>query len=165
MINSGGQSLELTAHKVLIAASSRFFRNHLSSTVKTEPKIQVELEHEIFEKIMQFVYFAEVVVDQAELNEFMAALEKLEMVEMIRPKDETPKSAGKRSAEDDDDDEPIDPNVPSTSASARKKIKTEKPENPIKQEVDGEQEEQEDSKKNIGKLSLHSLSWFVYFSF
>ncbi len=80
----------------------------------------------------------------------MAALQKLEMVEMIRPKDEARKNAGKRS---DDDDEPFDPNTPSTSAAARKKMKKEKSENPIvKQDPDGEPDEQEDSKQNIGKL-------------
>jgi len=83
----------------------------------------------------------------------MAALQKLEMVEMIRPKDETRKNAGKRSADEDDDDEPFDPNIPSTSAAARKKMKKEKSENPIvKQDPDGEPDEQEDSKQNIGKL-------------
>ncbi len=83
----------------------------------------------------------------------MAALQKLEMVEMIRPKGETRKNAGKRSADEDDDDEPFDPNIPSTSTAARKKMKKEKSETPIvKQDPDGEPDEQEDSKQNIGKL-------------
>jgi hypothetical protein len=143
----------MNSHKILLAASSGFFRNHFSSTVKTEPKAQVELEHELFEKVLRFVYFSEVVVDNSDLEEFMAALQKLEMVEMIRPKGETRKNAGKRSADEDDDDEPFDPNTPSTSAAARKKMKKEKSENPIvKQDPDGEPDEQEDSKQNIGKL-------------
>ena len=65
-----------------MSACSTYFRNQVTS--KKQVKVQLNLDsHVTFENILKYAYHGQVVIDEANFKDFVAALNAFEMVSAV----------------------------------------------------------------------------------
>ena len=84
VVDSSGASKSYSCHKIILTATSGFFRDVFNSAVKTETTLSLEMSHETFESILRFTYAGEITVELDQLEDVKAAMDKLLMTDMVR---------------------------------------------------------------------------------
>ena len=83
--DTNGISKTYRVHKIILSACSTFFRNMLGESTKMQAKLQLNLDnHVTFDNILKYAYHGEVVIDEANFKDFMAALNAFEMVPAVK---------------------------------------------------------------------------------
>ena len=79
---------QVEAHKVILAASSPFFKRILKKNPHSHPLIYLKgIKASDVEAVLTFIYQGEVNVEQANLNTFLEVAEDLEVKELVSGKD------------------------------------------------------------------------------
>ena len=82
VVDSSGASKSYSCHKIILSATSRFFKDVYD--VKTETTLSLEMSHQTFESILAFIYAGEITVELDQLEDVKAAMDKLLMTDMVR---------------------------------------------------------------------------------
>ena len=76
---------QIEAHKVILAASSTFFKRILKKNPHKHPLIYLKgIKLSEVEGVLNFIYHGEVSVDEAELNSFLQVAEELEVKGLVQ---------------------------------------------------------------------------------
>ena len=79
---------QVEAHKVILAASSHFFKRILKKNPHSHPLIYLKgIKASDVEAVLKFIYQGEVNVEQANLNTFLEVAEDLEVKGLVPGKD------------------------------------------------------------------------------
>ena len=70
----------MSAHKVVLSASSPYFRNILKQNKHTQPMLCLDgVDSKILTDILDYLYFGEIMIFEESLNSFLRVAKKLQL--------------------------------------------------------------------------------------
>ena len=85
----GDDFKQITAHKLVLVASSEFFRNIIQETKQSQPILYIDGIHSSdLQNVLEYVYQGEVRISQEDLNRFLRVAQKLKLEGLMSDENE-----------------------------------------------------------------------------
>ena len=95
---------QITAHKLVLVTSSKFFRNIILQNPHNHPLIYMRgVKHSVLQSVMDFIYLGKAEVDQGHLQTFMDLAKDLEIMGLTEFKDESQELIEKHTKQEEND--------------------------------------------------------------